>query len=235
MNRTPRSVESIVEQQVKRWAQERARRTGPAPKPRPVISMSRQFGARGAELARRVADRLEYQFWDQEILHEIARHAHVSEQLVASFDEHHKVVLAETLKSMMHTGPLGTSEYLRELLRVVRSVAGHGGAVLVGRGAQFLLDPATVLRVRAVCPLDDRVRGLCSRYGVDDAEARRRLAEMDQDRRAFHRDHFDRDVEDPTAYDLVVNTGSIPLERAVDLVIAAYDARFPGARAAATA
>ncbi len=233
MQRSPRSVEAIVEQQVQRWNQERAR--GAPPRPRPVILVSRQFGARGSEIARQVAERLGFAFWDQELLHEIARHAHVSDQLVAAFDEHHQVPLAETVRSMMHSGPLGSSEYFTALTRAVRSIAAGGSAVLVGRGAQFLLDPSAALRVRAVATVEARARGLCERNRWSDAEARARIAEVDADRRAFARDYYDRDVDDPTAYDLMINTAHVPLDRAAQLVIAAYEARFGEVRALLTA
>ena len=233
MQRAPRSVDAIVEQQVQKWLQER-RASSPA-RPAPVISVSRQYGARGAELARRVAERLRFHFWDQEILHEIARHAHVSERLVAAFDEHHRAAMVETVRSMMRAGPLSASEYFHELARVIQSIAAGGAAVLVGRGAQYLLDPRTVLRVRAVAPLEARVRGLCDRRGLDEAEARAEIATVDADRAAFMRDHYGKDVDDPDGYDLVVNTATVPLERAVELVVTAYDARFPDVRARAHA
>jgi cytidylate kinase len=233
MQRAPRSVDAIVEQQVQKWLQER--RATPPPRPAPVISVSRQFGAQGAELARRVADALGYHLWDQEILHEIARHAQVSERMVAAFDEHHRASVVETVRSMMRMGPLSASEYFHELARLVHSIAAHGAAVLVGRGVQYLLPASTVLRVRVIASLDVRVRGLRERRGLSDAEARAEIATVDADRAAFMRDHYGRDLDDPTAYDLLVNTGTVPLDRAASLVIAAYDARFPDVRPTAHA
>lgn len=233
MQRTPRSVDAIVEQQVQKWLQERQRMQAQPPRPPPVIAVSRQYGALGAELANLVAQRMHFSFWDQEILHQIAKHAHVSERMVAAFDEHHRLTLVETVRSMMQGGPLSASEYFRELARVVHSIAAHGAAVLVGRGVQFMLPPDTVLRVRVVCPLEQRVHGLARRRGISDAAARAEIETVDADRHAFVMDHYGRDVEEPTAYDLVLNTGSVPLERAVSLVVAAYEARFPDVRAIA--
>lgn len=233
MQRAPRSVDAIVEQQVQKWLQ--GRKATPPQRPAPVISVSRQYGAQGAELARRVAEQLGFHLWDQEILHEIARHAHVSERMVAAFDEHHRASVVETVRSMMRMGPLSASEYFHELARLVHSIAAHGAAVLVGRGVQFMLDPSTMLRVRAVAPLDLRVRGLRERRNLSDAEARAAIATVDADRRAFTRDHYGRDADDPAGYDLLINTGSVPLERAVSLVVAAYDARFPDVRPTAQA
>jgi len=234
MQRAPRSVDAIVEQQVQKWLQERARVTASS-RPAPVVSVSRQYGALGTEVARRVAQRLEFTLWDQEILHEIARHAQVSERMVAAFDEHYRATVVETVRSMMRSGPLSASEYFHELARLVHSIAAHGSAVLVGRGVQFMLDPKVVLRIRVVAPIEERARGLSARRGITVAEARAEIETVDADRRAFMRDHFGRDIDEPTAYDLVVNTGTLSLERAAGLVVAAYEARFPAVRASAQA
>jgi hypothetical protein len=70
---------------------------------------------------------------------------------------------------------------------------------------------------------------------MSEADARAELELVDADRRAFMRDHYGKDVEDPAGYDLIVNTGTVPLDRAVGLVVAAYDARFPDVRPTAQA
>lgn len=235
MQRTPRSVDAIVEQQVQKWLQERQRNHAQRPRPAPVIAVSRQYGALGAELAKLAAEKMGFSFWDQEILHQIAKHAHVSERMVAAFDEHHRLSLVETVRSMMQGGPLSSSEYFRELARVIHSIAAHGAAVLVGRGVQFMLRSESVLRVRVVCPLDRRVQGLARRRGISEAAARAEIETVDADRHAFIMDHYGRDVEDPLAYDLVINTGAVPIEGGASMIAVAYEARFPDVRATARA
>jgi cytidylate kinase len=81
--------------------------------------------------------------------------------------------------------------------------------------------------VRAVCPLDQRIAGLVERRGIDVAEARAEVAATDAERRAFVKDHFKTTVDDPSLFDLEVNTGTLGVEGAADVVVAAYRARFP--------
>src|SRR5687768_14800012 len=109
MQRAPRSVDAIVEQQVQKWLQERK-----AAPPARVKAGSR-LGAHDAR-------------------HEIARGGQGSERVVAALDEHHRASVVETVRSMMRMGPLSASEYFHELARLVHSIAAHGSAVLVGRG-----------------------------------------------------------------------------------------------------
>jgi cytidylate kinase len=226
MERSPRSVESIVEEQVKRWQAARAERAAASAIPPPVVAVSRQYGARGAAVAHLIAERLGYTYWNREIVDEIARHAHVSDLLVRAFDEHHRAAIVEAVRSVTVGGALSGSEYFRELAHVVHGIAMHGRAVLVGRGIQFLLDPARALRVRVVAPVEVRVAGLVERRGFTEAGARAELARVDADRRAFVRDHYGRDVDDPAAYDVQVNTGTFSIERAADVIVVAFRGRF---------
>jgi hypothetical protein len=225
MERLPRSVESIVEEQVKRWQAERSKRDERAAAPPPTVAISREYGARGAAVAHRVAESLGFGYWNREIVDEIAKHAHVADRLVRAFDEHHKPSVVETVRAMAAGGGLTSSEYFQELTRVVGGIARHGRAVIVGRGVQYLLT-GPALRVRVVCPLDERVRGLCERRGITPAEARTEIAESDADRAAFVRDHYHQDVEDPDGYDLFVNTGTLGVEGAADVVVAAFRRQF---------
>ena len=233
MTKIPRGVDAIVDQQVRRWTMEeqaRKRAVQEAKKPRPVIAVSREFGALGAALARSVAQALQYSFWDREILAEIANNSDIKEQVVNSLDEHRRDAIVEMV-SVFGAGRTATAEdYHAGLARVVHTIAAHGNAVIVGRGAQYLLDPDATLRVRAVCELDKRIKGVMQRSDLGEDQARKLIATTDRDRRQFIREHFDQDCDDPTAYDLVLNTGRLPLHVATDIVVAASRARYGGVR-----
>ncbi len=221
-----RSPREIVEYQVKRWAQEQSRRSGQDSKLRPIITMSRQYGALGAHLGRLVAERLEYECWDQEILHEIARHAKLPATLFESLDERRKDSVSQLVSVFDEKRRVTAGEYMHQLLRVLHTIATHGNAVIVGRGAHYVLDPEATLRVRTVCDLDERVAGLVDRKEISEKEARARCERIDRERQEFIRSNYDRDIDDPTGYDLLVNTGTCSLDVAAEIVIAALRARF---------
>ena len=65
-----------------------------------------------------------------------------------------------------------------------------------------------------------------ARRGWNEAQARQEIARVDEDRRAFLRSSFGRDPADPHLYDLLVNVGSLPLEAAAEIVVAAWKAKF---------
>lgn len=221
-----RSIDELVEEQFHRWQLEQRRRAESAQPhhPKPMITFSRQHGSGGAELAQHLAERLGYSFWHKEILHEIATNSAKSERLVASFDERRRSVIAELVANLVLANR-AQSDYVRGLAKVLHAIATHGGAVIVGRGAQYLLDPATVLRVLVVAPLEVRVKNLIA-SGHPEAEARKTAAAIDHERAEFIRTTFHHHAEDVLDYDLVLNLGHLPKDRALDVVLAALRARF---------
>lgn len=232
MDRTPRSVNALVESQVQRWLADRPKKSEGS-RPPPVITISREFGARGGAMGKLVAQRLGFSYWNRELLAAIAAHAHVDASVMAPFDEHHPSAIVDTVRGMMPAGASPSqADYARELRAVAGDIVERGAAVLVGRGVGFLVDGTRALRVRVVCPLPQRIEELARREGVSAAEARAMIDEADRDRRAYVRDLFAREVDEVAAYDLWVSTAGLSLEAGADVIAAAYRGKF-GADAAA--
>ena len=90
-----RSVEALVDEQARRWALPREERRHDVR--RPVITVARQHGARGTDLARRLAEDLGFDVFDQEIIHRIAESTHRSERVVTALDERNRELLTDWL------------------------------------------------------------------------------------------------------------------------------------------
>lgn len=231
---SPREVLQLVDEQVKRWLAEQEKRRAqprvtPEP-PRPLVTISREAGANGTAVGRVAAEKLGYELWDQELVQRVAEQKGAPEALFAAVDEHSRTRIEDLLAGIL-MGDVGTeTEYLASLGRVFHSIAQHGSAVIVGRGAQYVLTPGEALRVRVVAPLSDRIRVIAESRGLAEREARTEVERIDRERLGFIRHHYRRNAADPDAYDVVVNTGSLPLKAAGDVVVAAYRAKFPGAR-----
>ena len=169
------SIDQFVDRQILLWQEERRIRERKGVEgnvQRPTICVSRQYGARGAAMGWMVADRLGFGFYSDELLHLIAEAAHVRTQVVESLDERVRDGIADWVAGLIRRGVFAPSDYLRNLSQVVLTLARHGKGVIVGRGAHFLLDRATTLRVRVIAPLEVRVARVVSRYGLSEADAR---------------------------------------------------------------
>jgi cytidylate kinase len=233
VDKQPRGIEQLVESQIRLWmANQEAKKRGPsaaeggAPTRAPPVTVSREFGALGEQLARLLAERMSFSCWDTELLSAIAQSTQAPMRLLEALDEHRRTGIEKFVEMWTPSGAPSDTEYRRELVRVIHAIAAQGAAVIVGRGSQAILHPEEALHVRVIAPLSTRVEGLMARRAWSEAQARQEIARVEDDRRAFLRSSFGRDPEDPHLYDMVINVGRLPLERAVQIVEAAWKAKF---------
>jgi cytidylate kinase len=221
------SIDHFVNQQILRWQEERriAERKGLVSQ-HPTVCISREYGARGAEMGRLVAERLGFRYYSQELVHDIAEAAHVRQQMVESLDERVQDGISEWVSGLIKRGVFAPTDYLRNLSKVVLTLGRHGQGVIIGRGAHFILDAATTLRVRVVAPLAMRVARVSKRDELSEDDARAKVVRIDGERVAFNRRHYNADIADPSHYDLVVNAGTLGVDGAADQTLAAFRKRF---------
>lgn len=223
------SVGALVDRQMlrRRLLDEAQRHPGEASRPGllprlTTLTISRQDGSGGRQLARAVADELGYEFIDRQILDLLVANTGARERLVSSLDEKARSRLEVWLEGMMTGHYLGSVEYSRWLARSIRALAWSGSVVILGRGANIVLGPEGGFHVRVVAPREQRIRNLVAAAGLSADAAERRVDANDRDRAEFHRRQFGADIDDPAAYHLFINTGLVPLDTARDVVIAAW-------------
>lgn len=188
------------------------------------VTISREVGSSGTEIAAELGRRLDWHVYDHEIVDSIARHENVRESLVEQLDEKTQSLVEDAVRrflQMLEGKPLGSEEYHEGLVRTVAYFAARGSAILVGRGANFILAGMPGLHVRIVGSPEIRAARLAERWGVPPCEAAVRMARGDEERRLFVRHHFKRDVQDPRAYDLVFNTDRVSVVQVADAIVAA--------------
>lgn len=224
---SPRDVQAIVESRVGKWAIDSREKPDTKPtEPWPLITVSREFGTQGAMVGKMAAERLGFSFWDQELVAAIAEETGAQETLLNSLDEKERSQLDDFIRGAV-AGAAGTvGEYVRQVARIVGIIEDHGGAVIIGRGAQFILDPDKALRVRVVGPPGQRVGGFAEREGLTAKEADRIVRRVERERQSFNRRHYNHEVGDAIHYDLVLNAGFFSTDAAASVVVAAYESKF---------
>lgn len=208
----------------------------------PVITISRQFGAAGVPVGRALADRFNAEFLDRAIVAQVALRAGIPEQELESYDERLPSLWQRVASALATSSPepavpaapypdqlapMSVHERLVEITRaVIEEAAERGNAVILGRGAVFILGkrPGT-LHVQLHASLDARVRYLLSRVEAIPVEARpeeKSLRELcrsiDAERAAYVRRLFNADWLDATRYDLAVDTGRVGVAHSIDLI-----------------
>ena len=182
-----------------------------------AITVSRQMGSRGDELALRVAERLGWRRVCRDLINQAARTAGVPQVALAEIDELGFLGLRTSAKEW--------EAYQSQVERILRELADQGSVVIVGRGGQVVLrGRPDVLHVRVVAPFELRVAQLRGERNVSEDSARACLEASDRARTRYLRRSHDVRLDDPALYHLTVNTGLLDLSQAVDLVVRAVRA-----------
>jgi len=215
-----KSLPQIVEDQVHRWQLQQKEK--PQEKAIvPVVTISREPGSGGRIVAQNLAAKLEFEVFHQEVLHEMAKRAEVSDQLLATLDERGLSILEDWISSLVNDRHLWPDQYLRHLMNVIGTIGKHGRAVVVGRGANFVLPPEQRFRVRVTASQRLRIKNVARDFNLSPEEAKRRVIKTESDRKAFIRKYFNADIADPTNYDLVINTETLTVDNSVNVIGAA--------------
>jgi cytidylate kinase/peroxiredoxin len=208
-----------------------------------VITISRQLGSGGDEIAIKVSETLGYAYFDKNLMVDIAKSIGVSEEEILDFSEDtyktrsfvDKVFLRKKPlnmpRSLDGTTAIGKSldeeECLSVIQTVVNGLASRGKTVIVGRGGQAILkNKAGVLHVRVVAPIAVRVERVMESSGLSREDAQRAIEDHDKASAEYLHRFYSVDWDDPLNYDVVVNTGRMSLE-AAERLIASVALRTP--------
>jgi cytidylate kinase len=218
-----RTIQQIVEDQVQIWL-----RLQPKEEKEqvivPVITISRDPGSGGNILGQKLSDSLGFTLFHQEVIQKMAESSKVSTQLLETLDERGLSTLEDWINSLVDRRHLWPDQYLRHLLKVIGTLGKHGRAVLIGRGANFLLPSENRFAIRVIAHRDIRIANVASEFGLSTEEATRRILRTESNRKAFIRKYFNADIEEPVSYDLIVNTGTLKMDAAAEGVKAAFEA-----------
>ena len=197
-----------------------------------IITISRQFGAGGSEVASLVAERLSWRMVDNELIDRVAARAGLPPSEVAQLEERAPGFVERLARALARSAPElfpAATDRVPEpeeatLVRVTESVvaelAAEGRVVLVGRaGTAVLRGSYDALHVKLVAPVPDRLAAAQARLGLDAEAARRTLEETDRNRARYLKQYYGRDWEDTTNYHLVLNTAALGLAAAAELIV----------------
>ena len=198
-----------------------------------LITISRQYGAGGSEVAKLVADALGWRLVDNELVEKVGARAGLSAEEIAGIEERTPSFI-ERLAQVLATStpelfppPTGTVPELSEatLVRITEAVvaeaAAEGRAVLVGRAAPAVLArEREALHVKLVASRPFRIRVAATRLGLDLKDAERVMQQTDAQRERYHREHYGRDWSDPVGYHMVLNTERLGYDGTVAIIVA---------------
>ncbi|HKP14895.1 MAG TPA: cytidylate kinase-like family protein [Gemmatimonadaceae bacterium] len=205
----------------------------------PLITVSRQFGSGGSEVAERVARALDWHLYDNAVVDEVARRlgmpreeVSAREERVPSLPERIATAMALGMPEVMPTvadfAMQPTEERIVETTkRVIEEAVQAGPAVLVGRGAQCMLAArADALHVFCYAPPEALATYAVTNLGIAREDATRVVAEHNHRREQYVKRHWNRDWRDFANYHLCVNTAWLGLDGAAELIVQLARERF---------
>lgn len=187
------------------------------PKMIKIITIEREYGSGGGEIAQLLAKRLDWKLWDQLLTEEIARLAECPKAVVEVREERTDPLYYRLFKSFLrgsyegslnaHKLKLVDSECILKFTEsVVQQAAKTGNSVIVGRGAQhFLKNRQDTLRVFLYAPREDKLRRLLAR-GKSANEAEQLVDTVDRERADFIQKYFHVPWPDRAIYHTMINT-----------------------------
>jgi len=213
---TNNSLERFLKLQVQEWTHQDTEQKRPLGGP--VIAISREPGCDGESIARILAKELGLVVYDWEIVEQIAKDAHVSEQLVATLDETLRSELEDWMDEFVGGSGFSEHQYVQSLRRVLFSIAAHGNAVIVGRCANFLILPEKrTLGLCLVAPLKARVQNIMQKLHLSEEDARANIDHTERELRSLVKAIGHADISDATNYHIVINTALVTPETIVQI------------------
>jgi cytidylate kinase len=195
-----------------------------------AITISREYGSGGGEIGARLAKRLGWQLIDHDVVVRVARLLHVSEKEAEEHNERVESLASRIFRSLRVVHPsmpvmvdiplaVDSRAFYEARCHVIEGAFATGQVVIVGRGAQaHLARRRDALHVRIIAPLEARLSYVTNREGLDQQAAHARILQKDQEHARYLETFYHRHPSDPHLYDLVLNTGILDLESAVEVI-----------------
>jgi len=226
-----RPIELIVDRQIKRWELERRESqevVEETPRPGPIITISRQRGSGGSSVAVKLAELTGFSHVNREFIDQISHEIGIQKRLVESLDESKRSNFQLWVDGIIGGRIVDTSDYMQSLVKIIGAVTHHGKAILVGRGANFIARGGNAFHVRIIADLKFRIESLIEKRNLTSEQAEHEIAENDKQRKKFIESCFNRDIEDLTAYDMMINSTNLSVEKIANMILNAFPQKIAG-------
>lgn len=195
---------------------------------RNIITIGRQFGSNGREIGHMLADKLNYTFYDKEIINETAKNSGLSEKILHSLDEKPSQSFLYSLITDPYSYGFTSTGYHNNLNQqafqatydTIKKIGDDGSCVIVGRCADYALRHYdNLLKIFIFAPIDERVNTVCKKFNLTEDKARNQIIKEDKARASYYNYYTSKKWGALDSYDLFVNSSLMSLEKTVDYIV----------------
>lgn len=192
-----------------------------------IITVGRQFGSGGRELGRRLAEELGYQYFDKEIITEIANQTSMAEGYVQQIIEHTPKTLFPI--TVGHSLAFSDNYYMKQVQSVykaqsdiINDLACKSNCVIIGRCADYILRDANPFRLFVYASMESRIRRCFDKADEKEAytekEIKNKIREIDKNRAKYYEFYTGREWGNVENYDLCINTSDKTIKELVPCI-----------------
>lgn len=192
-----------------------------------IITISRQFGSLGRNIAKLLARELDINYYDRDLLEKAAENMGISVPTLSSYDESFGGVFAKMLYPM-GVGPISLNKKLYEFQKsLILDLAATESCVIVGRCADYILkDHPNCLNIFIYAPYEQRLINCVNDLNLPDSEARKMILGVDKARSAYHKYFTDTDIDYIDNRQLCIDSSLLSIEDTLDILKAIVKKRF---------
>lgn len=179
-----------------------------------IITISRQLGSLGDEIAEIIAKQLNYQLVHRQIINDAARKVCAPSMALVEIDELGLLNVKPSAKECQ--------EYLGSVREIVQNLAQKNNMVLLGRAGQIILQESNnTLHVRIYAPEKIRAERVKQKQHISIEAAKAQIEASDQSRRKYLKRFYNVKLSDPDLYDIAINTANYTAEAAAEIILLA--------------
>ena len=201
-----------------------------------VITINRQFGTNGRQIATELAQKLGVKLVDRQILSDLANKVEIPEEELTKM-ERKKPTFWERVTYYYRNSPamistpsvdlmgLTSSQLYKEQVDIMRSIAEEESCVVVGRlGFEVFKDHPNHISIFMFSDIEDRILKVMEMYAISRAEAQKQIKKVDEAREEFTREFTGKERNDATNYDLAINVSTWGEQGTLDLIMSLINA-----------
>jgi cytidylate kinase len=202
---------------------------------RPAVTISRQVGSGGHSVAEKLAAYLQtrspqggppWTVFDRNLVDRVLADHNLPARLAQYLPEDRKSAIEDALEEVLGLHP-PTATLLPKIAETILQLAELGHVILLGRGAHVITSTLpNMFHVRLVGSIEKRAERIREVQGLGPKAALAFLKKEDRGRERYLKKHFKKNIDDPTLYDLVINTDRVNNDEAAPLIGEAVIRRF---------
>ena len=182
-----------------------------------IITLSREYGSGGRYIGKLVAEKLGIKLYDKEFVAKLAEETGLSSEYIENNEQ--KRGTLETLNNGYYSGLSNSDELFIKESELIKEVASENSCVIVGRCADFILkENKNVFKVFVYSNMENKVKRATDIYGLDKNKAEKEINRINKLRANHYKYYTEKDWNNPENYDICINSDSLGVERAADLI-----------------